>query len=121
MNRLSACGTFNGRSTSAFSTLKTMALAPMASASVSMAVTANPGDLRNWRKASRRSAITLPPLSGGVGTVPPLARAGWRDDTLVRKPRFHLFAVRRQMGQKPRGHVKTPRQNGRYGQVTEHA
>ncbi len=61
MNRFSECGTFSGRSTSAFSTLKTTALAPMASASVSTAVTANPGALRNWRRASRKSAFMLPP------------------------------------------------------------
>jgi hypothetical protein len=40
--------------------LKTTALAPIASASVSTAITANPGALRNCRKASRKSAFLLP-------------------------------------------------------------
>jgi len=59
---LSEWGTLRGRSTSAFSTLKTTALAPMASASVSTAVAANPGDLRNWRMAIRRSAFMTAPF-----------------------------------------------------------
>jgi hypothetical protein len=37
--------------TSAFKTLKTTALAPIPSASVTSAVRAKPGDLRNWRRA----------------------------------------------------------------------
>src|SRR5579859_1881910 len=60
MYRFSAFGTLSGRRTSAFRTLKTMALAPMARANVSTAVRANPGAFRNCRKASRRSAFILP-------------------------------------------------------------
>src|ERR1700761_1126498 len=59
MNRLSACGTLSGCRMSAFSTLKTTALAQMAMARVSTAVMANPGDLRNCRKASRKSAFMM--------------------------------------------------------------
>src|SRR5215472_8028088 len=40
---------------SAFSTPKTTALAPMANASVNTAAIVNPGDLRSWRRANRRS------------------------------------------------------------------
>src|SRR5579863_8920142 len=57
MYKLPGLGTLSGRSTSAFSTLKTMALAPIANARVSTAVRANPGALRNCRKASRRLAL----------------------------------------------------------------
>src|ERR1700721_1054621 len=40
---------------SAFKTPKTTALAPMANASVDTAAIVNPGDLRSWRSANRRS------------------------------------------------------------------
>src|ERR1700678_193844 len=60
MNSVSGCGTLSGRRINAFSTLNTMALAPMASASVSTAVKANPGAFRNCRRASLISAFMLP-------------------------------------------------------------
>jgi len=44
-------GSASGRSTSAFKTLKTTVLAPIPIARVSAAVSANPGDLFNCRKA----------------------------------------------------------------------
>jgi hypothetical protein len=50
----------SGRRINAFSTLKTIALAPIARARVSTAVEANPGAFRNCRKASRISAFMLP-------------------------------------------------------------
>ena len=50
-----ACGTFEGRRMNAFITLNTTALAPIAKASVKTAAMVNPGDLRNWRRANRRS------------------------------------------------------------------
>src|ERR1700722_84123 len=77
MNRFSVCGTFSGRSTSAFSTLKTTALAPMARASVKTAVMANPGALRSWRRARRMSAFILPPCVQGARAWLCLARSGW--------------------------------------------
>src|SRR3954470_2153524 len=55
MKRFPASGTFTGRSTSAFRTLNTTALAPMPSARVTIAVRANPGDLASWRIAYRMS------------------------------------------------------------------
>ncbi len=60
MYRLPGFGTLSGCRTSADNTLKTMALAPMASARVSTAVTANPGALRSCRKASRSVAFMCP-------------------------------------------------------------
>src|SRR5271170_925264 len=60
MNSVSGCGTLSGLRINAFSTLNTIALAPMASASVSTAVKANPGAFRNCRRASRISAFMLP-------------------------------------------------------------
>src|ERR1700759_2662885 len=60
MYKLPGFGTLSGRSTNAFSTLKTIALAPIASARVNTAVRANPGALRNCRKASRRVALMRP-------------------------------------------------------------
>src|SRR5579863_10306380 len=62
MYRLPGFGTLSGRSTKAFNTLNTMALAPMASARVSTAVRANPGALPNCRKASRSVALMRPPF-----------------------------------------------------------
>src|SRR5271154_6003787 len=60
MNSVSGCGTLSGRRINAFNTLNTIELAPMASASVSTAVKANPGAFRNCRKASRISVFMLP-------------------------------------------------------------
>src|SRR5579863_636390 len=91
MYKLPGFGTLSGRSTSAFSTLKTMALAPMASARVSTAVRANPGALRNCRRASRRVALMRPSLElwgrsfrGTRGTRVCFSC------THRREPRFHL-------------------------------
>src|SRR5260370_42157550 len=104
MKRLSEWGTFNGRSTRAFKTLKTMALAPMASASVSIAVTAKPGDLRNWRSASRRSAIMLPPSHYEECEPLPLPeRAAGDRYTLVRTSWFHLMFIVHNAGTGPPG------------------
>src|SRR6202041_1379615 len=60
MNSVSGCGTLSGLRINAFSTLNTIALAPIASASVSTEVSANPGAFRNCRKASRISTFMLP-------------------------------------------------------------
>src|SRR5260370_38985782 len=62
MKSVSGCGTLSGRKINAFSTLNTIGLAPMASASVSTAVRVNPGAFRNFRRASRISAFMPPPL-----------------------------------------------------------
>src|SRR5215471_16380474 len=61
MKRLSGRGTLSGRTISAVRTLNTMALAPIASASVSTAVRANPGAFRTCRRASRTSVVMPPP------------------------------------------------------------
>src|SRR5581483_7482323 len=55
MYRFSAWGTSTGRSTRAFRTLNTTALAPIPSASVAIAVRAKPGDFINCRIAYRIS------------------------------------------------------------------
>jgi len=68
MYRLAACGTFSGCRTSAFSTLNTIALAPIPSASVTTAASANPGDLRNCRIANRMSLYTFMLLLRKSGT-----------------------------------------------------
>src|ERR1044071_5876593 len=51
----SASGYGSGRSRTALTTLKIAVFAPMPSASVRMAMNANPGDLRSWRRAIRMS------------------------------------------------------------------
>ena len=53
------CGTFTGRSTTAFNTLKTTALAPIPSASVKIAVIVNPGDFLNCRNAILSSLVIM--------------------------------------------------------------
>src|SRR5579863_5902798 len=91
MYKLPGLGTLSGRSTSAFSTLKTMALAPIASARVSTAVRANPGALRNCRKASRRVALMRPSfeLWGSSYRV----NSGYTFFTHQRELRFRLILL----------------------------
>ena len=57
--------TFTGRSTTAFSMLNTTAFAPIPSASVTIAVTVNPGDFHNFRNA----ILTLPVIFAALGII----------------------------------------------------
>src|SRR5579863_7089735 len=88
MYKLPGFGTLSGRSTSAFSTLNTTALAPMASARVITAVTANPGYLRNWRRASLISAFMLPPPVTRNESPAPNLGSGDRAALTIRKAGF---------------------------------
>jgi hypothetical protein len=72
---------------SPFNTAKTTVLAPMAKASVKTAAMANPGDLRNWRKAKRRSCSRV--LMVGLWAT--TWQQGKKGNSQAKVPRMQLY------------------------------